>query len=302
MIGAVLLERDPRALAHAAARLEELDFSTVNIGDHLHRRGVGTLTACAVIAQATSRARFGPLVLNNDFRHPAVLAREAGYIAEMSDGRFDLGLGAGWATQEYERIGVGFDAARVRIARMAEAAQILRGLLAGDTVTFEGEHYSVQGESMPKPPRVPLLIGGNSRATHAAAAAHGDIVGLIGFDPNGVWADFTTDALERQVARLREMAGARFDELEIQVLVQWHALTNDRRAAAEQAAEKLDVAPEVVLDSPYVLIGTAEQIAEQVLEHNRRFGITRWTIFGDRSDLPSAEEFVPVLELLAHVN
>ena len=107
MIGAVLLERDPAALGAKASQLEDLGFTSISIGDHLHPRGVGTLTACAVIANATKGVRFGPLVLNNDFRHPVILAREAGYLSEMSGGRFDLGLGAGYATRE-----VGADPAR----------------------------------------------------------------------------------------------------------------------------------------------------------------------------------------------
>ena len=139
---------------------------------------------------------------------------------------------------------------------------------------------------------------------HAAAAEAADIVGLVGFSPTrggaGIDAsDFSSDGVERQVARLRELAGARFSQLELHALVQWHELTTDRRAAAERAAPQLEVPVDVALDSPYVLLGTPEEIAAQLREHHDRLGITRWTVFGDRPDLPFAETLVPVLEALA---
>jgi probable F420-dependent oxidoreductase len=304
-LGVALWESDPRALRAKAAGLEQLGFAAITIGDHLVARAIAPLIACAIVADATERVRVGPLVLNNDFRHPVVLAREAAALAELSGGRFELGLGAGFAAREYERAGIPFAPRRVRAARLAESAHVIRGLLAGETVTFAGEHYVVRGETLTgPPPAVPILIGGNSRDVHAAAAAHADIVGLCGLSPTrgGTetdMSDFSTAGLERQVDRLRELAGPRFSQLELHALVQWHEVTGDRRAAAERAAPQLEVSPEVALDSPYVLLGTPEEIAAQLREHHDRFGITRWTVFGDRPDLPPAEALVPVLERLA---
>jgi probable F420-dependent oxidoreductase len=296
-LGVQLWERDLRALGTKAARLESLGFASITVGDHLVAAAVAPLTACAVVAAATWRARVGPLVLNNDLRHPVVLAHEAAALAELSGGRFELGLGAGFARREYERAGLPFDTA-------AESACILRGLLAGDTVDFAGEHYVVRGESLRPPAPVPILIGGNSPHVHAAAAEHADIVGLVGFSPSRGGAasdtsDFSTAALARQLVRLRELAGPRFSRLELHALVQWHEVTHDRRGAAERAAPSLEVPVDVALDSPYVLLGTPDEIAAQLRDHHRRFGITRWTVFGDRPDLAPAETLVPLLELLA---
>lgn len=303
-IGVQLWERDPRSLRTKAASVESLGFASITVGDHLVPSAIGPLTACAIVAAATERVRFGPLVLNNDFRHPVVLAREAAALADLSGGRFELGLGAGFARREYERAGIPFASPTVRAARLAESARILRGLLAGDTATFAGEHYAVRGESLTPPPAVPILIGGNSSAVHAAAAEHADIVGLVGLSPRRGGAGietshFSTSGLERQLARLRALAGPRFSDLELHALVQWHEVTDDRRAAAERAAPELEVSAEVALDSPYVLLGTAQEIANQLHEQHARFGITRWTVFGDRPDLQPAETLVPVLELLA---
>ena len=301
-LGVQLWERDAGALRAKAAEVESLGFASITVGDHLHVRAIAPLTACAIVAGATTRVQIGPLVLNNDLRHPVVLAHEAAALADLSGGRFELGLGAGYARGEYERAGIPFAPRTVRVARLAESACILRSLLAGETVDFAGEHYQVRGESLPpREHHVPILIGGNSSDLHAVAAEHADIVGFAGSPRSaaGVDAsDYASDALERQRETLRHLAGERYARQQRHVLVQWHELTNDRRAAAERAARPLEVSAEVALDSPYVLLGTANEIATQLREHHARFGITRWTVFGDRPDLQPAETLVPVLELL----
>jgi probable F420-dependent oxidoreductase len=302
-LGAVTWSRDAETLRRRAVELENLGFASVGVGDHLIPQASGPLLACAIIAQATTRVRVGPFVLNNDLRHPVVLAREAAALADLSQGRFELGLGSGYARAEYERAGIEFLPADVRAARLAESARILRGLLAGETVDFAGEHYVVRGETLAPPTHpVPILIGGNSQAVHAAAAEHADILGLIGFSPartDGAGTDFSTAGLERQVARLRELAGTRFAEIELHTLVQWHDVTGDREAAAERAAAALELPLEIVLDSPYVLLGTADEIAARLHDHSERFGVTRSVIFADRPDLAPAESLEPVLERLA---
>src|SRR4051812_49735964 len=114
------------------------------------------------VAENTS-LRAGIMVLNNDFRHPALLAREAATIDLLTDGRLELGLGAGHGWPEYERIGLAFDPAPVRVDRLEESVQILRRLLDGETVEYAGDHYTINGETTyPRPvqDRVPILIGG----------------------------------------------------------------------------------------------------------------------------------------------
>ena len=233
-----------------------------------------------------------------------MLAREALALSDLSDGRFELGLGAGYARNEYERAGIEFLPLAIRAAQLGESAAILRRLFSGETVEVVGAYYSIQGETLPPSAhRVPLLIGGNSREVHEIAAANADVVGLIGLSTRRGgrvvdMSDFGSAVLQRQTTTLGELAGGRGSQLERHVLVQWHELTNDRQAAAERAAVGLDVSPETVLDSPYVLIGTPEEIAAQLRDHHRRFGIVRWTVFGDRPDLSPAKSLVPVLALL----
>lgn len=299
-LGAHLWNRDAATLRERATQVEALGFASISVGDHLGY--FPPLTACAIVAEATTRVRLGPLVLNNDFRHPVVLAHEAAALADLSGGRFELGLGAGYARREYERAGIPFASRAVRVARLGESATILRGLFSGEAVSFVGEHYVIREQALPRPAhRVELLIGGNSPEVHLVGALHGDMVGLAGSPRSRVGgsSDYSFGALERQVTELRHLAGPRFSRLELHVLVQWHEVTGDRRAAAERAARALEVSVDVALDSPYVLLGTADEIATQLREHHHALGITRWTVFADRRDIQSAETLVPVLDLLA---
>lgn len=301
-LGAILFGRTARTFRERAASLEELGFGSFGVGDHLAH--YPPLAACAAIAEGTEAARVGPLVLNNDFRNPSVLAREAVALSELAAGRFELGLGAGYARREYEWAGIGYDPGPVRIERLSEAAEILAGLFAGDEVTFHGKHYTVEADSLrERPHRIPLLIGGNSPGVHAIAARHADIINLIGLSPKRGGtvedlSDFSAGALARQLEALQKGGRAVEGELERHVLVQWHNVTDDRQGAAEQAAEALGVPAGVVLNSPYVLIGTASEIAAQLLDHHDRFGVTRWTIFADRPDLQPGEQFAAVLREL----
>ena len=252
-----------------------------------------------MLATSTTRARIGPLVLNNDFRHPAVLAHEAAALADLSDGRFELGLGAGYNQREYERSGIPFLPRRTRIARLAEAAAIVRALLAGETVSFDGEHYRVRELRLPEPVRsAPILIGGSSRELLAVAAAHADVVTLAGSPRSSIegTSDYAREAVDRQAALVRELSGR---SIELHVLVQWHEVTDDREAAARRAASSLEVSPRIALDSPYVLIGTAAEIAASVHDWHERVGITRFTIFADRPELQPADVFAPVLDSLS---
>ncbi len=295
-LGAALWNNDTASLGRRAAELERLGFVSLTVGDHLGY--LSPLPACAVLARATTQARIGPLVLCNDFRHPAVLAHEAAALADLSDGRFELGLGAGYNRREYERAGIPFASRETRIARLSESAAIVRQLLDGETVDLEGEHYRVEGLRLAAPTqRVPILIGGNSPELHEVAARHADVVALAGSTRSSVpgTSDYSALAVERQVARIRELAPR---AVELHVLVQWHEVTNDRRAARRRAAAALEVSEDVVLDSPYALIGSHEEIEGALRGWYEHLGLSRFTVFADRPDLQPADVLAPVLERL----
>src|SRR5262245_48079892 len=229
-----------------ARTVEALGYSTLHLPDHLTERPA-PLPALAAAAAVTSRLRLGPFVLNNDFRHPLLLAREAATLDVLSGGRFELGLGAGYAKAEYDEAGLPFERGGVRVERLAESVTIVKRLFAGEAVTFAGQHYRIHGHTIhPLPvqrPRPPILIGGNGPRLLTLAATEADIVGLTGltFAGGGRQRDlagFRPAGVDERVALVRKVAGARLEEIELNALVQRVVVTEDRRRAAEELAQR----------------------------------------------------------------
>src|SRR5206468_11823641 len=175
-------------LADQARKIEALGYDVLNFPDHLNER-IAPMPALMAAAEATTRLRIGTNVLNNDLRHPVLVAREAAAVDLLSDGRLQLGLGAGSIKSEYDEAGFGFDPGSVRVERLAEAVRIIRKLLEGDEVTFSGRHYRVAGHSIApqavQKPHPPILIGGNGRQLLTLAAREADIVGFSGITLRG---------------------------------------------------------------------------------------------------------------------
>lgn len=268
--------------ADKARKIERLGYSVLLVPDHLAEL-LAPFPALAAAASATTRLRVGTAVLNNDFRHPVLLAREAATLDVLSDGRLELGLGAGHMQSEYEQAGLAFDPGATRVERLAEAVVIVKRLLEGEPVTFAGRHYRVGGHAIhPRPvqrPRPPVFIGGNAPRLLAVAAREADIVGLTGIafrlggrEPDV--ADFRAAAVDERVHLVRETAGGR--SLELNALVQRVIVTDDRRKAAEELATGrwARLTPEEILASPYVLVGTADQMVDDLRARRERWGIS----------------------------
>jgi probable F420-dependent oxidoreductase len=290
-----------REWQEAARRAEALGYSSFLVPDHLVDI-LPPLVPLVSAAEATERLRVGTFVLNNDLRHPALVARDAAAIDLLSDGRFELGLGAGHMESEYEEIGVRFDPGRVRVERLGESVAIIKKLLAGEEVTFAGMHYALRGHRIhPSPvqkPRPPILIGGNSRPLLTLAAREADIVSFLGFSHKRGGRDFNlrafTDAgTEERVAIVREAAGDRFPRLELNAVVQQVVVTASPRRAAEAFARDSPLSVEDILSSPYILIGSRDAIAVAIEAKRERHGFSYWAISED-----AMEAFAPVVSRL----
>ena len=284
------------AWAASARRAEDLGFDVVVVPDHVVDGVVAPLAALGALAAATDRIRIGTLVLNNDFRHPALLAREAATLDLLSNGRFELGVGAGHAAPEYHELGIPFDPPRVRVDRLESSVAILRRLFDDETVNVDGPHYALHGHRLDPPRRPTLLVGGNGDRVLRLAATTADVVGFTGLGrtlPDGQrhipeWAVHEIDAT---VATVRAAAGARFDQLELNALVQHLEITEDRVRAVEPIAERTGADPQVLLDSPYLLVGTCDEIVEQVRRARDRWG---FSYFVTRD----AEATAPIIDAL----
>ena len=273
-----------------ARQAEALGYSTLLLPDHLGDQ-LSPIPALVAAADATRMLRVGSLVFDNDFRHPVMLAKEAATLDVLSGGRLELGVGAGWLKPEYEGAGIPFERASVRIARMEEAIRIVKGLFADGPVDFAGRYYTISGlEGFPKPvqrPHPPLHIGGGGQRLLSVAAREADIIGFLPrARPDGQGQDITDatpQALEQKITWVREAAGARFADLELGILVAQVLTTEDREQAAHLIASTLargfKVSTDVILQAPYLLLGTVDQMCEDLLARRERYDISYISVF-----------------------
>lgn len=271
-----------------ARELERLGFDTLTAPDHLTEL-FAPMPALVSAADATSTLRVGTNVLNNDFRHPVLVAREAATVDLLTGGRLELGLGAGHMRSEYEQAGLTFENGGTRVERLAEAVTVIKSLLSGDEVTFAGRYYRVTGHRVrPLPaqrPHPPIVIGGNGPLLLTLAARQADIVGLSGitFRRGGTVPDISgwkVSGVDEKLRLIRAVAGDRYARLEVNVLVQRVVVTDDRHSAAEELARHWSqLSPDEILQSPYVLIGTVDQMVEDLQMRRERWGMSYFTIF-----------------------
>jgi probable F420-dependent oxidoreductase len=300
---------DGAAWAAAARRYETLGYSSLLVRDHFDDQ-LAPIVAMTAAASATTSLRVGCLVFDNDYRHPLVLAKEMATLDVLSGGRVELGIGAGWMGSDYEQAGMEYDPPAVRVDRMTEAVQIIKALHGDGPVDFKGEHYTIKGhDALPKPvqrPHTPILIGAGGKRMLTFAAREADIIGLnpknLG---NDAWAetnvgDATDQATDRKVAWIRDAAGARFDAIELSIVVPFIIETDDRMGMAEGIAAGLPPAggevatPARVLESPYVLLGTIDEMAATIEARRERWGIS-YVVF----NADSVDAAAPLVERLA---
>ncbi|HKT82410.1 MAG TPA: TIGR03621 family F420-dependent LLM class oxidoreductase [Solirubrobacterales bacterium] len=287
--------------AVTARRIESLGYSTLYLPDHFSEQ-LGVFGALTAAAGATEKLRVGTLVFDNDYRHPAVLAKEVATLDVLSNGRLDFGLGAGWERSDYDATGIPYDPPGLRIDRMLEALQICRGLFGDGPFSFEGKHYRItELDGKPKPVQkpLPLLLGGGAKRMLTIAGREADIVNVnFNLAHGAVSSELvltgTAEQTDEKMAWVKEAAGDRFDQVELSVLIFLCNITNDRRAMAEPVAAALGTTPEVVLDIPHFLMGTVDEIAETLEQRRERYGLSYVIVQGE-----AAEPFAPIVERLA---
>lgn len=290
-----------RSWADSARELESLGYSTLFVPDHFNE-GYGPLVGMATAAMATTTLHVASMVFAADFRHPAVLARELASIDRLSQGRLEVGIGAGYQVNDYQASGIVMDQPRVRVDRMIEHVKVLKGLFGDGPFSFEGEHYKICDlDGTPRPHRPggpPILVGGGGKRMLTFAGANADMVGVNSRLPTSKarsvsHRDSLPASIDEKLAWVRDAAGANFDDLTIHAWLRFAQVTDHARSEAERLTDRFGATVEEILASPLVMIGDAEEIIELVHARYERWGYSYFTI-----QQPAAREFGPVVARL----
>lgn len=274
--------------AELARTAEDLGYATLFVPDHFGDQLAPGLALMAA-ADATTRLRVGTLVLDNDYKHPVVLAKEAATLDVLSDGRLELGIGAGWMASDYDQSGIPMDPAPVRVQRLAEGIAVLKGLLAPGPFSFEGIHYQIRElDGQPKPvqqPGPPLLVGGGRPGTLALAGQEADIVSVNPSIRSGrvdaaAAKDGTATNTDAKLQWLRDGAGDRYADLEINILTFACVVTDDRDGTIESTAPMFGLLPAELADYPHAWFGTVDQICDGLLAARQRWDASYFVVQG----------------------
>jgi probable F420-dependent oxidoreductase len=286
--------------ADLARKAEDLGYSTLFLPDHFGDQ-LAPLPAMMAAADATTELKVGCLVFDNDYKHPVVLAKELATVDVLSGGRIEVGLGAGWMRSDYDQSGIPMEPAGVRVSRMEEGIAVLKGCFGDGPFSFSGKHYEITGyDAKPKPVQTPppLLIGGGAQRVLSIAAREAQIVGInpsirsgqvdAAAAQNGAAAE-----TDKKLAWVRDAAGARYDDLEINMLQFAGIVTDDRTGTAEMMAPLFGLPPEELETYPHACIGTVEQIAEDLRYRRERWDVSYVVFQGD-----TLETLAPVVAAL----
>jgi probable F420-dependent oxidoreductase len=298
-----------------ARQIEDLGYSALHLADHIIGPGpaleatnhplqtLAAVPAMAVAAEATTKLRIGCRVFCIDYRPAAVLAKEAATLDFFSDGRLELGLGAGWLKGEYDAIGLPFDPIGIRIDRLGETVRFIKAYMTPEQLDISGTHVNSKGyQGVPRPiqtPHPPIMIGGGGRRVLSLAAREADIVsinfnnraGVIG--PDGVMSG-TADATAEKIDWIRDAAGDRFDSLEIEIGAYFTFVGEGTGAIAEGMAASFGFTPEQMRAHPHGLFGSVDEVCDELVRRRETYGISYVTVGGDARDA-----FAPVVARLA---
>jgi probable F420-dependent oxidoreductase len=295
--GAVTFEHERAAVLKDAARAGGSGYDILVVAEHAGLPGPWPVLT--LVAEKFPELRIGTYVLTNDLHNPFVMAKDALTVDVLSDGRLELGLGAGYVASDYTSAGAEMRTGRARVERLAEAVQIAKMTFRGEPFDFDGKHYRVTGRSPTVPavqkPHPPIMIGGGGRRLLTMASTEADIVSIVpaalpggGMKP----ADISMRALREKVSWVRQAAGDRFDSLELNVLIRNGLVTTEPKGAAEgYLADLYTYVPELVQGdaeerlteddvhgSPWLAFGTTEAIVERLLQIREELGVSYFTI------------------------
>lgn len=285
-----------------ARRYEALGYDVITMPDHFDEQ-LAPIPALQAVADATSTIRVGALVFDNDYKHPVVLAKELATIDVLSGGRLELGLGAGWMAVDYERSGIPYDRPGVRIDRFLEGLDIIERSFAVGAFSYSGVHYTITNyDGFPKPlqqPKPPVLIGGGGPRMLRIAAERADIIGInatltSGAVDHSTFDSMTAEAVDEKVAIVRDAAGQRLDQIEMNIRAFLVSVTDDVDGAIAGISAFTGSPASMIEQSPFALVGPPSKLTEDLLARRERWGFSYVIVGPDE-----AEAFAPVVASLA---
>ena len=285
-----------------AQRCEALGYDCLTMPDHFGDQ-LAPIPALQAAADATERLRVGALVFDNDYKHPVVLGKELATIDLLSEGRLEIGIGAGWMVSDYEQSGMPYDRAGVRVDRFAEGLEVLKRSFADGPFDFRGTHYTITGyNGLPKPvqkPWPPILIGGGGKRVLGIAAREADIVGIHGTMESGtidaaVLRSMTAESVEEKAQIVLDAAGSRIADIEMNVRAFMVKVTDNRSADMKRLADAVGFTMDEIAASPFVLYGNPAQLVDDLRARREQWGFS-YVIVG----AADVEAFAPVVAELA---
>jgi probable F420-dependent oxidoreductase len=294
-------ESTAKEWAELARRSEAAGYDVLTMPDHFTNQ-LAPVPALMAAANATTTLRIGALVFDNDYKHPVVLAKELATMDLLSDGRTEIGLGAGWMISDYEQAGMTYDSPKVRIDRFIEGLAVIRGALSPDAFSFSGDHYTISNyNGLPKPvqqPLPPILIGGGGPRVLGFAAREADIVGINGTLTAGVVgpeaiSTMTAESVDEKVALVAKAGSHRISDIELNIRTFFVKVTDDRASTINAISSMFSVPSELIDTSPFALIGSVESCIEQLVERREKWGFS-YTIVGAEN----IDECAPIVAAL----
>jgi probable F420-dependent oxidoreductase len=265
-----------------ARKVEDLGYSTLYMPDHFGEQ-LGPIVGLTVAAEATEKLNVGALVFDNDYRHPLMLAKEMATLDLLTEGRVEFGLGAGWMKSDYDETGMPYDEPKVRVDRFEEGLQVIKGLWRDGRSDFQGEHYRMaggQGRPRPHTPGGPkLVIGGGGKRILSIAAREADVIGVnpnlkSGYVGPEAAASAKGDLYRKRLGWIRDAAGDRFSDLELQCLVMFVQFTNDADQAIADMAPLFGLTPEEAGEVPMALVGDVDRMVETLQRRREEYGLS----------------------------
>ena len=309
--------KSPSAWLEMLVKVEDLGYSAYHLADHILGPGpaiestahppqlLAAVPAMAMALEYTNRIKVGARVFCMDYRDPVMLAKEAATMDYLSDGRLELGIGAGWIENEYNAIGLPFKPIGERLDKFEAVVEAVKAHLAGNPLSIHNNHIEWEGFSgIPaRPDAPPLMIGGGSKRILTIAGREADIVSLNFNNRAGVLGpDGMMSGLAEQTAKkvgwIRDGAGDRFDDLELEIGAYLTFVTDHQQPTAEAIATPMGLSVEDLLAGPHNLVGSVDYICEELQRRREVYGISYITVLDDGEN-NMVEQFAPVVAKLA---